>query len=366
MIAKIAVGVALAWIAPPHEKREVEVRPERVWTDTGMDVQAGDLVRISATGTLQYSGAAPCGPEGLARGWKDLLRQFPVNDSGRGALVGRIGDGDAIRPFLIGPKTERRTPVAGRLFLGVNQMAGESATGSYKVNVERVAAAADALKKPAAAVVPLTQAQLDSIPRRVADPDGAEGDRVNFIVVGSEDKVREALRTAGWVPVDRSNKDAILRGVFASLSKQAYVTLPMSSLTLFGRVQDYGYAQGDPVRVVASRHHFRLWKAPFTVGGQTVWAGAGTHDIGFDRDQRNNNITHKIDPDTDKERDYIGQSFESTGLVAKLDYMTVADPVKQAKTAHGEEFFTAEPSWSISNRRSETRPRSSRRSSAPC
>ena len=100
MIAKIAVGVALAWIAPPREKREVEVRPERVWTDTGMDVQAGDLIRISATGTLQYSGAAPCGPEGLARGWKDLLRQLPVNDSGRGALVGRIGDGDAIRPFL--------------------------------------------------------------------------------------------------------------------------------------------------------------------------------------------------------------------------------------------------------------------------
>jgi hypothetical protein len=55
------------------------VRPERVWTDTGMDVQAGDLVRMSAAATLQYSGAAPCGPEGLARGWKDLLRQLPVN-----------------------------------------------------------------------------------------------------------------------------------------------------------------------------------------------------------------------------------------------------------------------------------------------
>ena len=186
-----------------------------------------------------------------------------------------------------------------------------------------------------------TQAQLDSIPRRVADPDGAEGDRVEPSSSSVlEDKVREALRTAGWVTVDRSNKDAILRGVFASLSKQAYVTLPMSSLTLFGRVQDYGYAQGNPVRVVASRHHFRLWKASFTVGGQTVSVGAGTHGIGFDRDQRNNNITHRIDPDTDKEREYIGQSFESTGLVAELDYMTVADPVKAARTAHGEEFFS--------------------------
>ena len=62
--------------------------------------------------------------------------------------------------------------------------------------------------------------------------------------------------------------------------------MPMSQLELFGRVQDFGYAQADPLRVVASRHHFRIWKTPFTAGGETVWAGAGTHDIGFDKDNR--------------------------------------------------------------------------------
>jgi hypothetical protein len=181
---------------------------------------------------------------------------------------------------------------------------------------------------------------LNSVPTRVTDPDGNPGDRVNFFIVGSQEKVQSALRAAGWVTVDRTNKDAVLRGIFASLSKQAYVTLPMSTLTMFGRGQDYGYAQADPVRVVASRHHFRIWKAPFTLDGQTVWVGAGTHDIGFDRDQRNNNITHKIDPDTDKERDYIGESLNQTGMVLKLEYVTPADTVKKAKTAHGEEFFS--------------------------
>lgn len=161
---------------------------------------------------------------------------------------------------------------------------------------------------------------------------------MNFILVGSEQRVKAAYQAAGWVTVDKDAKDALLKGALATFSKQAYVTLPMSQLQLFGRSQDYGYAQGDPVRVVASRHHFRIWKAPFTLGGTTVWAGAGTHDIGFDRDQRNNHITHKIDPNTDLERDYIGESLKQTGMVVKTEYLTPTDPVLKAKTAHGEEF----------------------------
>jgi hypothetical protein len=114
--------------------------------------------------------------------------------------------------------------------------------------------------------------------------------------------------------------------------------MPMSELLLFGRVQDFGYAMSDPIATVATRHHFRLWRAPFTADGVTVWAGAGTHDIGFDRDQRNNSITHKIDPEVDKEREFIGKSLQLTGMIAKTEYLTPKDPVTEAKTAHGGEF----------------------------
>jgi hypothetical protein len=182
---------------------------------------------------------------------------------------------------------------------------------------------------------------IDSIPRRVSDPAGAPGDRVNFIIIGSQDQVQGALKAAGWVTVDRTDKDAIVRGILTSLSKEAYVTMPMSELRLFGRGQDFGYAQADPLRVVASRHHFRIWKAPFDLDGQTVWAGAGTHDIGFARDERTANaITHKIDPNVDGERDYIRDGLEQTGLVVKSDYIMPTDPVTTAKTATGEEFHS--------------------------
>src|SRR4029077_3774765 len=157
----------------------------------------------------------------------------------------------------------------------------------------------------------------------------------NFVVVGSEEKVIQTFQAAGWVKVDREKKDAVMHTILSTFTKQAYVELPMSELTLFGRVQDYGLAHAVPIQVVAQRHHLRLWKAPFQVEGQTLWAGAATHDIGFDRDQRNGGVTHKIDPEVDGEREYVAQSLNDTGLVARVDYMTPANPLKEARTATG-------------------------------
>jgi hypothetical protein len=319
------------------QSREFNLSPGSGWTDTGIDLNAGDSLHISAAGQLQYSNANQSNsPAGLPRGFADLVRALPLNQAGRGALIARIGSSDAARPFLVGAEMNAQAPVTGRLYLSINQTSLDHATGSYTVTIQHTATVA---AKPVEEIVPaFPQSLIDSIPRRVSDPNGAPGDRVNFILIGSQDQVQAALKAAGWVVVDKTNKDAIIRGIFASFSKEAYVTLPMSELRLYGRAQDFGYAQADPLRVVASRHHFRIWKTPMELEGRTVWAGAGTHDIGFDRDQRNNGITHKIDPQTDGERDYIRDSLVQTGMVAKVNYMTPANPVTTARTATGSEF----------------------------
>ena len=319
------------------QTRKLDVQPTSGWVDTGIDLSAGDSVRISATGQLQYSNARQSnGPEGLPRGFADLVRVFQLNDSGRGALIARIGSSDADRPFLVGALSNTQAQVAGRLFVAINQSSFDNATGSYHVTIEHTVAPPKATKD--LQVPPFSQSLIDSIPKRVSDPQGESGDRVNFILIGSQEQMQAVLKAAGWVTVDRSEKDAIIRGLMASFSKEAYVTLPMSELRLFGRSQDFGYAQADPLRVIASRHHFRLWKAPFDLEGQNVWVGAGTHDIGFDRDQRNNGITHKIDPATDGERDYIRDNLTQTGMVVKTDYVTPSNPILKARTATGEEF----------------------------
>jgi hypothetical protein len=319
--------------------QEISVDTSKTSIDSGLDVAAGETIRLSAEGTLAYPGAkSAAGPEGLARGWRDLVKNYPVNSAGLGALIARIGDSALARPFLVGKKWEGVVPVGGRLFLGINQAGSETAEGKFAVQFERVApppalSAASELKLPS-----FTQELLDQIPLRVVDLNDTPGDRVNFVIIGAQEKVQAALAAAGWVVVDKDVRSAVLAGVLGSLAKQTYITMPMSVLYLFGKPQDFGYAQGDPVRVVAQRHHFRIWKAPFTLEDHIVWAGAGTHDVGFDKDQRDGKVTHRIDSEVDKEREHIGETLKYTGMVAKTEYMTPKNAITEAKTAHGQEF----------------------------
>jgi hypothetical protein len=326
--------------SPSVSNEEFDLLPGFGWTDTAIDLQPGDSVHFDASGSLRYSNAKQSnGPEGLPRAFKDLIRDLPFNDTGRGALLGRVGSSEADRSFLIGPELDKKAPIAGRLFLGINERPRDKATGSFHVTV--VHTAAPAVTNAAPVHLPeFPQSVLDSIPLRVSDRSGGPGDRVNFILIGSNTQMQAMLKAAGWVQVDSSKKAALIDSFRDSISKEAYVSLPMSELRLFGRPQDFGYAQGDPIRVVASRHHFRLWRAPFQVGGQDVWVGAGTHDIGFNRDHRDELVTHKIDPDTDNERDYIRDSLAQTGMVLENVYLTPTNPVTMGKTATGEEFFS--------------------------
>ena len=313
------------------------------WKDTGLDLQPGDEVQITASGQLQYSGAKqPATPDGLSRGWKDLIRVLPLNEAGRGALLARIGTGDAARVFLAGSSYKFRAPVAGRLFLGINQSSDDTGDGSYHVEAKILERASGSSRPaPIADSIPgFPLDLLDRIPRRVSDAQGDPGDMTNFILIASEDSVRQAFTQAGWVQVDRTKQDAVLHGLIASLSKQAYVEMPMSELYLFGRPQDYGFALAEPFEVVYQRHHNRVWKSPYTVDGLPVWVGAGTHDTGLERDQRNGKLTHKIDSAVDKERDFIGESLVSTGLVAAKMYLLPGSPVGEAHTATGGGFHS--------------------------
>src|SRR5260221_9881750 len=152
--------------------------------------------------------------------------------------------------------------------------------------------------------------------------------------------MKKVFTNAGWVKVDSDVKETVLAGFIASMSKESYLTMAMSQLYLFGRSQDYGWAHAEPIDVVRSRNHLRIWKAAFTVNGQTLWVGAATHDIGFERDQRNNGVTHKIDPDIDLERDYVEKTLCNTGLVSELSHYLPDNSMQEAKTATGGTFHS--------------------------
>lgn len=324
--------------------QEFQLTGDQFWSDTGLDIQAGERVLITATGKFRYADAQDDnGPEGRPRGFKDLLRILPFNNAGRGSLIGSIGDAATSQPFLIGARRDMVAPISGRLSIGINQTKDDSADGTYSVRVEVYAPAngsARVVARQVASLPGIGNSLFKKIPRRISDKTGDPGDMVNFLLLGSEATMQSAFTTAGWVKVDSDVKGAVLHGVLESLSKESYLTMPMSQLYLFGRPQDYGWAHAEPIKVVASRNHLRIWKAPFEVNGQTLWVGAATHDIGFERDQRNNGVTHKIDPDIDLERDYVEKTLSSTGIVLEVSHFLPDSPMKEAKTATGGSFHS--------------------------
>ncbi len=335
---------------------EVAVDGTKMWVDTNLDLRGGAKLRFTATGSLTYPAdttykgkgrtVGTFGPEGLPRGWADLIHQYAVNDAGHGALIGRIGSDAYAQAFSLGASKEFNAPVGGRLFLGINQSMSDAstATGSFQVKIEVLdqgSASATGVGGPAETRVPgVTTDLLRNIPRRVSDTNGNPGDMVNVLMVGTQEQVVQVFTQAGWVQVDKSVGSTMLSAVMGTIEKKDYLTMPMSTLFLFNRGQDYGFAHGEPVKVAMSRNHLRVWKSPYELDGRPLWCIAATHDIGFERDQRNNGVTHKIDPSIDGEREYVNGTLSGTGLVAKRDHVTPADPLTTAKTATGGEFHS--------------------------
>ena len=333
---------------------QIDVDAAKQWMDTKIDLRAGEKLRLTATGTITYPAdkkhpdGRTFGPDGLARGFEDLIHEYAVSNAGHGSLIGRLGDDTVAQPFAVGASADYEAPVAGRLFLGINQIFrdAQGAKGNFQVKIEVLnpglsTAAAAAIGGPPETPVPeISPALLRKIPRRVSDTQGKPGDMVNILLVGTPAQVAQVFARAGWVRVDRSVQDAVVNAVIDSLEKKDYLTMPMSTLYLFDRPQDYGFAHAEPVRVAMSRNHLRVWKSPYVVDGRPLWCVAATHDVGFERDERNNKVTHKIDPAIDGEREYVNDTLSRTGMVVQRTHVTPANPLTEASTATGGGFHS--------------------------
>ncbi len=143
---------------------------------------------------------------------------------------------------------------------------------------------------------------------RARTSDGLLGDPINLALLGTEAQLEEAMRRAGWTRADEVTLASSWRIVTSTLLRRSYDEAPVSPLLLFGRQQDAAYQQevlGNP----AKRHHVRFWRCPegwLLPGGHRVdWLGAGTFDRSVGLSLFTLQVTHKIDANTDIERDHI-------------------------------------------------------------
>jgi hypothetical protein len=309
--------------------------------------QGSFIVKVHITpqggAELQSAAAAPAASEALAQ--KPAQAAVPATPAtgtqpASTTTAGTTANKNEVKDIKGALNTAAQTWLSGQF--GIKPTTGTQPTGSSSAT-EAGSTTATTPTTPALPALKLSNSPLDaqlrehinSLPRRVNDQFQNQGDMVNFVILGSQQKVQEAFTSADWHVADRDLKESVLKAALETYQKKAYLAMPMSELYLFGRVQDFGYEQAEPYAVVASRHHFRIWKAPFQWNGQDVWVGAGTHDIGFEKDQRNGKVTHKIDPAVDGERDNIGATLQKTDKIKTLTYYLPPNPVQDARNATG-------------------------------
>jgi hypothetical protein len=188
---------------------------------------------------------------------------------------------------------------------------------------------------PAAPPDPGLDAMLNFLPPRVLDGRGREGDMVNLVFVAPENELQTAFEHAGWTSVDMK-KNVIAWHLLCHGTH--YARLPMAHFFLFGRSQDFSFSLPDPLFILSRRHHIRIWKTNYLVDNTPVWIAAATHDVSIAVHRLR--VTHRIDPQVDAERDFVGDNLTGTRLVAGTEYVPSQQPVFQATTAGGQTYYS--------------------------
>ena len=178
---------------------------------------------------------------------------------------------------------------------------------------------------------------MDYLPPRILNREGREGDMVNLVFVAEPNELQQAFQRAGWVKTDGWKPTFVWHLARHGTSD---ATLPMARFYLFGRVQDYSYALPDPDAIMSRRHHLRIWKTDYKINGTPIWAGSATRDVAIIFAKHGRLINHRIDPEVDAERDFVGTDLTETSSVSGREFLQSTDPVFQAETTSGESYHS--------------------------
>ena len=120
--------------------REITIPITTPWTDTGIDVTAGTLVTIHASGKARYGPLAPQVTDANGGNF-DGQQFFPSAVYPKVvvcSLIGRIGDEPVPKKGgFVGVDYEESMTASGRLFLGFNDQVGQFGdnSGAFDVSV---------------------------------------------------------------------------------------------------------------------------------------------------------------------------------------------------------------------------------------
>ncbi|KQY73815.1 hypothetical protein ASD13_17000 [Microbacterium sp. Root1433D1] len=178
---------------------------------------------------------------------------------------------------------------------------------------------------------------------RTRTADGLLGDPVNLGIDGGAEQLDAAMTRSGWHRADEITAVSTWRIISSTLTRRSYPTAPVSPLMLFGRRHDLAYQQeveGNPKQ----RHHVRFWHCPpgwlLPGGAHADWLGAATYDTDVGFSLFTLQVTHRIDENTDEERDYVVSSLRTANPDADLRVLKDFTTGYHSRNGGGDRFIT--------------------------
>ena len=168
---------------------------------------------------------------------------------------------------------------------------------------------------------------------------GLPGDPLNIILVGSEEDVIPALLAAGWHPADALSLRSSVRIAVDSVFDRPDPDAPVSNLYLFGRKEDLAFEKpiGHSPR---ERNHVRFWRSDKLDGGRPMWMGAATRDIRVELSRTTGEVTHRISPDVDAERDLLLSELTTANRVVSTRWIDDFHQERQGRNGGGDPWHT--------------------------
>lgn len=168
---------------------------------------------------------------------------------------------------------------------------------------------------------------------------GLPGDPVNVSLIGTEDDVIRALLAAGWRPADALSFRSSVRIAVDTVLDKPDENAPVSNLYLFGRKEDLAFEKpiGHSPR---ERHHVRFWRSDTLEASRPVWYGAATHDVGVELSRATGQVTHRIAPDVDTERNMLMDDLAKAVHPVEVRTITGFHKVLQGRNGGGNPWYT--------------------------
>lgn len=160
---------------------------------------------------------------------------------------------------------------------------------------------------------------LENLPCCVTGGDRkTPGDPLNLVVIGDGLHLLGTFVRQGWDLTETRRFGTVWSTISSSLFGTRYRTSPISPLYFFGRQQDAALQKSR--QTVDERNHLRLWLAPVTFEGTSVWVGQVSRDTGIKLSSQTL-VTHKIDPMVDEARLYVLLDIARSQYLGRIGFV---------------------------------------------